>query len=178
MTYCVALRLNRGLVFAADTRTNAGVDNIAQFRKIHYWRKPGERVLVLLTAGNLSLTQSVVSLLNEQLVEREEEPDAVNLYNVPSMYRAARLVGDAVRSIRAIDGRGARSDARPDFPAPSFSAARSARSRRACSRSTPRATSSRRPTRRRFSRSASTSTASRSSTAWRSRPCGSAKRRS
>ena len=104
MTYCVALRLNRGLVFAADTRTNAGVDNIAQFRKIHYWRKPGERVLVLLTAGNLSLTQSVVSLLNEQLVEREEEPDAVNLYNVHSMYRAARLVGDAVRSIRAIDG--------------------------------------------------------------------------
>ena len=50
MTYCVALRLNRGLVFAADTRTNAGVDNIAQFRKIHYWRKPGERVLVLLAA--------------------------------------------------------------------------------------------------------------------------------
>ncbi len=104
MTYCVAMRLNRGLVFAADTRTNAGVDNIAQFRKIHYWRKPGERVLVLLAAGNLSLTQSVVSLLNEQLVEREEEPEAVNLYNVPSMYRAARLVGDAVRSIRAIDG--------------------------------------------------------------------------
>ena len=69
MTYCVALRLNRGLVFAADTRTNAGVDNIAQFRKIHYWRQPGERVLVLLAAGNLSLTQSVVSLLNEQLVE-------------------------------------------------------------------------------------------------------------
>ena len=104
MTYCVALRLNRGLVFAADTRTNAGVDNIAQFRKIHYWRKPGERVLVLLAAGNLSLTQSVVSLLNEQLVEREEEPEAVNLFNVPSMYRATRLVGDAVRSIRAIDG--------------------------------------------------------------------------
>jgi predicted proteasome-type protease len=93
MTYCVALRLNRGLVFAADTRTNAGVDNIAQFRKVHSWVKPGERVLVLLTAGNLSLTQSVVSLLNEQLVEREEEPDAANLYNVPSMYRAARLLG-------------------------------------------------------------------------------------
>jgi putative proteasome-type protease len=104
MTYCVALRLNRGLVFAADTRTNAGVDNIAQFRKIHCWVKPGERVLVLLTAGNLSLTQSVVSLLNEQLVEREEESEAISLYNVPSMYRAARLVGDAVRAVRAIDG--------------------------------------------------------------------------
>jgi putative proteasome-type protease len=106
MTYCVALRLNRGLVFAADTRTNAGVDNIAQFRKIHYWRQPGDRVLVLLAAGNLSLTQSVVSLLNEQIVEQQQNPDQEipNLLNMPSMYRAARLVGDAVRSIRAIDG--------------------------------------------------------------------------
>ncbi|WP_072370672.1 proteasome-type protease [Hyphomicrobium sp. NDB2Meth4] len=104
MTYCVALRLNRGLVFAADTRTNAGVDNIAQFRKVHTWRKQGERVLVLLTAGNLSLTQSVVSLLNEQIAESEKEPEAVNLFNIPSMYRAARHVGDAVRAIRAIDG--------------------------------------------------------------------------
>jgi putative proteasome-type protease len=104
MTYCVALRLNRGLVFAADTRTNAGVDNIAQFRKIHYWSKPGERVLVLLTAGNLSLTQSVVSLINEQLAGSEEDPEAPSLFNVPTMYRAARLVGDAVRAIRAIDG--------------------------------------------------------------------------
>ncbi len=102
MTYCVALRLNRGLVFAADTRTNAGVDNIAQFRKIYFWRQPGDRVLVLLAAGNLSLTQSVVSLLNEQLVQKEEE--IPNLHNVPTMYRAARLVGDAVRSIRAVDG--------------------------------------------------------------------------
>lgn len=101
MTYCVALRLNRGLVFAADTRTNAGVDNIAQFRKIYFWRQPGDRVLVLLAAGNLSLTQSVVSLLNEQLVE--QEPEVPNLFNVASMYRAARLVGDAVRSVRAID---------------------------------------------------------------------------
>lgn len=104
MTYCVALRLNRGLVFAADTRTNAGVDNIAQFRKVHTWKKPGERVLVLLTAGNLSLTQSVVSLLNEQVANTDEDPEAPNLFNVPSMYRAARHVGDAVRAIRAIDG--------------------------------------------------------------------------
>jgi len=106
MTYCVALRLNRGLVFAADTRTNAGVDNIAQFRKVHTWVLPGERVFVLLTAGNLSLTQSVVSLLNEQVAEAAEGDDAEtpNLYNVPSMYRAARHVGDAVRAIRAIDG--------------------------------------------------------------------------
>jgi putative proteasome-type protease len=102
MTYCVAMRLNRGLVFAADTRTNAGVDNIAQFRKLHYWREPGDRVLVLLAAGNLSLTQSVVSLLNEQMIDPDAE--AQSLMKVPSMYRAARLVGEAVRTVRAIDG--------------------------------------------------------------------------
>jgi putative proteasome-type protease len=101
MTYCVAMRLDRGLVFAADTRTNAGVDNIAKFRKIHYWCQPGDRVIVLLAAGNLSLTQSVVSLLNEQLLE--PDPEVPNLMSVHSMYRAARLVGDAIRNVRAID---------------------------------------------------------------------------
>ena len=78
MTYCVALRLNRGLVFAADTRTSAGNDNVAMFRKLHYWRKTGERVIVLTSAGNLAVTQSVISLLNEQLVggtfARRREP--------------------------------------------------------------------------------------------------------
>jgi putative proteasome-type protease len=101
MTYCVALRLDRGLVFAADTRTSAGTANVAQYRKLHYWRKTGERVLVLLSAGNLSVTQSVVSLLNEQL---ELEPEQANLLTVPSLYRAARLVGDAVREVRRVDG--------------------------------------------------------------------------
>ena len=103
MTYCVALRLERGLVFAADTRTNAGVDNISQYRKLHYWRDPGKRVLVLLTAGNLAITQSVVSLLNERLSEREE-CRGDTLFDVPNMYRAARTVGDAIRDIRKIDG--------------------------------------------------------------------------
>ena len=64
MTYSVALHLERGIVFAADTRTNAGVDNISQFRKLHFWRRPGDRVIALLMAGNLAVTQSVVSLLN------------------------------------------------------------------------------------------------------------------
>jgi putative proteasome-type protease len=102
MTYCVALRLDRGLVFAADTRTNAGVDNVAQYRKLHFWRQPGERVLVLLSAGNLAVTQSVVSILNEQL--STAEPDTDSLFTVPSMYRGARLVGDAVREVRKTDG--------------------------------------------------------------------------
>lgn len=102
MTYCVAMRLDRGLVFAADTRTNAGVDNIAQYRKLHFWRQPGDRVIVLLSAGNLAVTQSVVSNLNEQLAATEAT--GATLFTVPSMFRAARLVGDAVRDVRRIDG--------------------------------------------------------------------------
>ena len=102
MTYCVAMRLDRGLVFAADTRTNAGVDNVAQYRKLHFWRQPGDRVIVLLSAGNLAVTQSVVSNLNEALATPEHA--GPTLFTVPSMYRAARLVGDAVREVRRQDG--------------------------------------------------------------------------
>jgi putative proteasome-type protease len=89
-------------VFAADTRTNAGIDNVAQYRKLHFWRRPGERVIVLLTAGNLAVTQSVVSTLNEQL--EAAIPEADTLHTVPTMYRAARLVGEAVRDVRKADG--------------------------------------------------------------------------
>lgn len=102
MTYGVALRLDRGLVFAADTRTNAGIDNVAQYRKLHYWRQPGHRVIVLLAAGNLAVSQSVVSILNEQLAS--DEHSGPSLLTVASMYRAARLVGDAVREVRRADG--------------------------------------------------------------------------
>ncbi|HZQ01203.1 MAG TPA: proteasome-type protease [Reyranella sp.] len=103
MTYAVAVRLERGLVFAADTRTNAGVDNVSQFRKLHFWRRTGERVMVLLSSGNLAVTQSVISLVNE-LLAGEPGNDKPHLMNVPTMYRAARLVGDLVREVRAVDG--------------------------------------------------------------------------
>lgn len=103
MTYCAALKLERGLVFGADTRTNAGVDNIAQFRKLHFWRRKGERVVVLLSAGNLSVSQSVVNVLNEGLRDAED-PEFETLFTVESLYRAARLVGNAVRQVKAIDG--------------------------------------------------------------------------
>ena len=66
MTYCVGLRLNSGLVFMSDTRTNAGVDNVSTFCKMHSWMVPGERAIVLLTAGNLATTQALVSLLDER----------------------------------------------------------------------------------------------------------------
>jgi putative proteasome-type protease len=103
MTYAVAIRLDRGIVFAADTRTNAGVDNISQFRKLHFWRRTGDRVLVMLSAGNLAITQSVVSLLNEHL-DAPVDANAPTLMTVPSMYRAARLIGEALREVRALDG--------------------------------------------------------------------------
>jgi putative proteasome-type protease len=102
MTYAVALRLERGLVFAADTRTNAGVDNIAQYRKLQMWCVEGDRVLVLLSSGNLALTQSVVSLLNEAMAAEPAE-NGVNLLTAPNMYRAARVVGETLREARRID---------------------------------------------------------------------------
>ena len=67
MTYCVAMRLRAGLLFASDTRTNAGIDHIASFRKMHQFQIPHQREIVVLTAGNLATTQSVISLLNQRL---------------------------------------------------------------------------------------------------------------
>ena len=105
MTYCVGLRLNRGIIFASDTRTNAGFDNIACFRKMHVWERKGDRVLVLLTAGNLAVTQSVVSLLNEGIAREVEASGATpNLFTVSTMFQAARLVGSTLRSVHLNDG--------------------------------------------------------------------------
>ncbi|MDH5453948.1 MAG: peptidase, partial [Paracoccaceae bacterium] len=66
MTYCVAMRLDRGLVFMADTRTSAGVDNFSVSRKLFSWEVPGERAITIMTAGNLATTQSMISLLEER----------------------------------------------------------------------------------------------------------------
>ena len=66
MTYCVGMMLDKGLVLMSDTRTNSGVDNISVFRKMHYWNVPGERLVAVMTAGNLATTQAVVSKLEER----------------------------------------------------------------------------------------------------------------
>lgn len=97
MTYCVGLRLKRGLVFMSDTRTNAGVDNISQYRKMFTWQKPGERVLVMMTAGNLATTQAVVSMLDERTKAPEERNPSI--LEVPSMFQAARTVGGVLRDV-------------------------------------------------------------------------------
>jgi len=102
MTYCVGLKLDRGLVFASDTRTNAGLDNIATFKKLHVWHKKGERVITLLSAGNLAITQAVVSELSEQIASPLDTRP--NLMTAETMFQVARLVGDAVRNVRERDG--------------------------------------------------------------------------
>jgi len=101
MTYCVGLYLREGLVLLSDTRTNAGVDNISVFSKMHVFEAPGERVLTLLTAGNLAVSQGVMNLLNEGI---EIEGEVETLYTVKSMFRAAQLVGEAVRCVYRLDG--------------------------------------------------------------------------
>jgi len=105
MTYCVGMVLDEGLVMAADTRTNAGVDNVGKFRKLYVWEKPGQAVYVLLTAGNLSVTQAVVSLLSEGTqAKRGGKRDDTNLFSARTMFQAARIVGRAVREVKDIDG--------------------------------------------------------------------------
>ncbi len=95
MTYCLAVRSESGLVFLSDSRTNAGLDQISTFRKMHTFEVPGERVMVLLTAGNLAVSQSVASGLRVQMQSQGEK----SLASAPNMFSAAKLVGDAVRKV-------------------------------------------------------------------------------
>ena len=95
MTYCVGLRLNRGLVFMSDTRTNSGVDNVSVYRKMSSWSTPGERAIVLLSAGNLATTQAVVSILDERTKAPQDRHPSI--LEAPTMFQAARLVGAAVK---------------------------------------------------------------------------------
>ena len=98
MTYCVGMLMEAGLVFLSDTRTNAGVDQINTFRKMSVFEQPGERVMVLLSAGNLAITQAVVSLLFER-----QGKDGDSLLNVPNLFEAARHVGDCLREVHHRD---------------------------------------------------------------------------
>ncbi|PTE11940.1 peptidase [Mesorhizobium helmanticense] len=99
MTYCVGLKIDRGLVFMSDTRTNAGMDSISTFKKMHVWEEPGERVIVLMSAGNLATTQAVVSLLDERTKAIADRH--ATLLETPSMYQTVRMVGDTVKEVIA-----------------------------------------------------------------------------
>lgn len=97
MTYCVGLRLNRGLVFMSDTRTNAGVDDIATVRKMHTWHIEGDRVITLMTAGNLATTQALVSLLDERSKIPENRNPSILV--APTMFQVARLIGETLKEV-------------------------------------------------------------------------------
>ncbi|NVM78360.1 putative proteasome-type protease [Duganella sp. SG902] len=98
MTYCVGMRLNAGLVFLSDSRTNAGVDQVGTFRKLSVFEIPGDRMMVMMTAGNLSISQSIRQLASELKTE-----DGHSIWTAPNMYEAARILGEAVRQVHARD---------------------------------------------------------------------------
>jgi putative proteasome-type protease len=103
MTYCVGMLLDHGLVMMSDTRTNSGVDNISVFRKMHCWTVPGERIVTLLTAGNLATTQTVVSKLEERTKAPDERHNG--LLEAPTMFQVANVVGALLReTIGTISG--------------------------------------------------------------------------
>src|SRR3569833_2313402 len=103
MTYCCGILVRDGLVMIADTRTNAGRDNGSTFRKLHFFTHPGERILAIASAGNLAISQSVLSTLTEGM----EDPDTgevETLMNAPTMFQAAQRIGKAIRSVLATEG--------------------------------------------------------------------------
>ncbi len=99
MTYCVGIKLNAGLVFLSDSRTNAGLDNISTFRKMIIYERPGDRFMVLLSAGNLSISQSVREILQVEQLKERNEGEAITIWNAKSMFDATRVLGNAVRHV-------------------------------------------------------------------------------
>ncbi|MFN3663961.1 peptidase [Yoonia sp.] len=99
MTYCIGLQLDRGLVFMSDTRTNAGVDNFSTAKKMFHWHVPGERMITLMTAGNLATTQALVSLLRERSVTTEDRDPSI--LHEKTMFQIARLVGATLKEVIA-----------------------------------------------------------------------------
>ena len=97
MTYCVGMLVNRGIVMMSDTRTNSGVDNISVFRKMFHWSVPGERIITVMTAGNLATTQAVVSMLEERTKEPDDRDNA--LLKAPTMFQVASEIGRLLRRV-------------------------------------------------------------------------------
>ncbi|MBJ3777522.1 peptidase [Acuticoccus mangrovi] len=107
MTYCIGLLLRQGLVMVADTRTNAGVDNISTFRKLQVFQRE-DRLVAVATAGNLAVTQSVVSHMVEGL--EDEHGELQTVYTVPTMLQMAEFTGRAVRFVAERDAEALKKD--------------------------------------------------------------------
>lgn len=104
MTYCVAIKLNAGMVFLSDSRTNAGLDQISTFRKMIVYEKTDDRFMVLLSAGNLSISQSVREILQIERLKDHEDDEGITIWNAKSMFDAARVLGSAIRKVQERDG--------------------------------------------------------------------------
>jgi len=96
MTYCVGMILDKGLVMMSDTRTNSGVDNISVFSKMFHWQVPGERIISVMTAGNLATTQAVISQLEERTKAPENRDNS--LLKAPTMFQVASDIGKLLRA--------------------------------------------------------------------------------
>ena len=97
MSYCVGIRLNKGLVFMSDTRTNAGVDNFSTFQKMFTWSEPGKRFITVMAAGNLATTQTVISLLDERTKAPEDRNPSI--VTAPSIFQVAQIIGQTLRDV-------------------------------------------------------------------------------
>lgn len=104
MSYCVALKLSRGLVFMSDTLTNGGLDNISRYPKTFTWSVPGERQILLSTAGNLATSQAVISILSEQTKVRSERSPSI--LEAPTMFQVARTVSQVLAEVIDTTARG------------------------------------------------------------------------
>jgi putative proteasome-type protease len=104
MTYCVGIKLDAGLVFMSDSRTNAGLDQISTFRKMMVYEKPGDRFMVMLSAGNLSISQSVREILQVEKLDAGVGQEPITIWNAKSMFDAARVLGASVRRVYDQDG--------------------------------------------------------------------------
>ena len=101
MTYCVAMSLDAGMIFASDSRTNAGVDQVGKFSKMRVFAREGDRIIVTLSSGNLSMTQSALNILEQRARSGDNQQQ---VWNATSMFDVARLVGDALREVKTRDG--------------------------------------------------------------------------
>ena len=100
MTYCVGLLLNEGMVLLSDTRTNAGLDNISTYRKMFFFEDPGERVVVIMTAGSLSVSQTTLAQLRDAVNDPDSTPET-SILKAPTMLQVAHIIGDRLAEVRA-----------------------------------------------------------------------------
>ena len=101
MTYCVAMSLDAGMIFASDSRTNAGVDQIARFSKMKVFAEEGQRVIITLSSGNLSITQNALNIFEQKSRGGDNQE---HLWNAQSLFDVARLLGDSLRDVKTRDG--------------------------------------------------------------------------